>query len=348
MRAPEGVSVSRPPVMADVARLAGVSHQTVSRVLNEHPNVRPLTRDRVLAAIRELEYRPNAAARTLVTRRTHTLGVISFDTTLYGPASLLYGIERAAHDTYYVSIASLPLLDRRSVKEAIDRLLGQGVEGIIVIAPQTSAVAALSHMPDQVPLVAVGCGTRASLTSVAIDNAAGAASATRYLLDLGHETVYHVAGPGTWLDAQERIDGWRSALHDAGAPEPVVLTGDWSARSGYELGHRLASIRDVTAVFCANDTMALGVVRALAEHGRRVPDDVSIVGFDDVPEAGFYLPPLTTVRQDFGEVGRRALGALIERMSGAGEPLPRLRVAPELVVRSSAARPRRATIRKGS
>jgi DNA-binding LacI/PurR family transcriptional regulator len=316
-------------------------------VLNDHPNVRPHTRDRVLAAIRELAYRPNAAARTLVTRRTHTLGVISFDTTLYGPASLLYGIERAAHDTYYVSIASLPALDRRSVNEAIDRFLGQGVEGIIVIAPQTSAVAALSHMPAHIPLVAVGCGTRASLTSVAIDNAAGAASATRYLLDLGHETVYHVAGPGTWLDAQERIDGWRSALHDAGAPEPIVLTGDWSASSGYELGHRLASIRDVTAVFCANDTMALGVVRALAEHGRRVPDDVSIVGFDDVPEAGFFLPPLTTVRQDFGEVGRRALDALIERMSGGGENVPRLRVAPELVVRSSAARPGKATIRKG-
>ena len=331
--------MSRPPVMADVARLAGVSHQTVSRVLNDHPNVRAHTREKVLAAIRELAYRPNAAARTLVTRRTHTLGVISFDTTLYGPASMLYGIERAAHDTYFVSIASLPALDRRSVLDAVDRLVGQGVEGIIVIAPQNSAVAALAHVPKEVPLIAVGCGTRATLTSVAIDNAAGAASATRYLLDLGHRTVHHVAGPGSWLDAQERIDGWRATLAEDGAPEPPVLTGDWSATSGYELGHRLAILPDVTAVFCANDTMALGVVRALAEHDMRVPADVSVVGFDDVPEAGYYLPPLTTVRQDFGEVGRRALGALIERMSGGGEPGPRLRVAPELVVRNSAARP---------
>jgi DNA-binding LacI/PurR family transcriptional regulator len=348
-------SADRPPVMADVARLAGVSHQTVSRVLNDHPNVRPHTRERVLAAIRELAYRPNAAARTLVTRRTHTLGVISFDTTLYGPASMLYGIERAAHRDYFVSVTSLPALDRGSVLDAADRFLSQGVEGIIVIAPQTSAVAALGHVPPNVPLVAVGCGTRTALASVAVDNMAGAASATRYLLDLGHETVYHVAGPGSWLDAQERVDGWRSALHDAGAPEPVILTGDWSANSGYELGQRLAAMKGAgeakeggggaTAVFCGNDTMALGVMRALTEAGLSVPGDVSVVGFDDVPECGYYLPPLTTVRQDFGEVGRRALGALLERMTNPGEPIPRIRVAPQLVVRSSAGRPSRATIR---
>jgi len=144
--APAQAGRSRPPVMADVARLAGVSHQTVSRVLNSHPNVRPQTRDNVLAAIAELGYRPNAAARTLVTRRTRTLGVVSFDTTLYGPASMLYGIERAAAHSYFVSIASLPALDRRSVLGAVDRFLDQGVEGIIVIAPKTSAVAACTRV----------------------------------------------------------------------------------------------------------------------------------------------------------------------------------------------------------
>ena len=327
--------------MADVARLAGVSHQTVSRVLNDHPNVRPLTRERVLAAIRELAYRPNAAARTLVTRRTHMLGVISFDTMLYGPASMLYGFERAAHDAYFVSVASLPALDRGSMLDAVDRFLGQGIEGIIVIATQDTAVAALAHVPAQVPLVAVGCGTRAAVTSVAIDNAAGAATATRYLLSLGHETVYHVAGPVSCLDAQERIDGWRQVLVDAGVRQPGVLVGDWSASSGYEMGCRLASEPGVTAVFCGNDTMALGVMRALAERGLRVPGDVSIVGFDDVPEAGYYLPPLTTMRQDFGEVGRRALSTLIDRMSGAIAAGLRVRVAPELIVRASAAPPGR-------
>ena len=209
-RGPAGDAL-RPPVMADVARLAGVSHQTVSRVLNSHPNVRPATREKVLAAIRELSYRPNAAARTLVTRRTHTLGVISFDTTLYGPASMLYGIEQAARHAYFVSISSLPALDHRGVLDAVDRFVGQAVEGIIVIAPQTSAVAALVGIPDLVPLVAVGCGTEAPLAPlpfVAVDNTAGAARATRYLLDLGHRTVYHVGGPGSWLDARERTRGW--------------------------------------------------------------------------------------------------------------------------------------------
>jgi len=333
-------NLSRPPVMADVARLAGVSHQTVSRVLNEHPNVRPLTREKVLAAIRELAYRPNAAARTLVTRRTHTVGVISFDNMLYGPASMLYGFERAAHDAYFVSIASLPALDRGSMLDAVERFVGQGIEGIIVIATQDTAVAALAHVPPEVPLVAVGCGTRAAVTSVAIDNEAGAAAATEYLLSLGHRTVYHVAGPSSCLDAAERVDGWRKALRAAGAPEPAELAGDWSSASGYALGCQLATDPDLTAVFCGNDTMALGVIRALVERGFRVPGDVSVVGFDDVPEAGYYLPPLTTVRQDFGEVGRQALSALVDRMSGAIPPGPRIRVAPELIVRASAASPR--------
>jgi len=305
-------NLSRPPVMADVARLAGVSHQTVSRVLNEHPNVRPLTRERVLAAIRELAYRPNAAARTLVTRRTHTLGVITADTMLYGPTSMLYGFERAAHDAYFVSVASLPALDRRSMLDAVERFLGQGIEGIIVIATVDTAVAALAHVPSEVPLVAVGCGTRASVTSVAIDNAAGAAEATRHLLSLGHQTVYHVAGPLSCLDAKERVDGWRQALREAGAAEPAVLAGDWSASSGYELGGQLAADE---------------------------PGLVSVTGFDDVPEAGYYLPPLTTVRQDFGVLGRQALSTLADRMSGAIPAGRRVRVAPQLIVRASAAGP---------
>jgi DNA-binding LacI/PurR family transcriptional regulator len=330
------------PVMADVARVAGVSHQTVSRVLNDHPNVSPATRAEVLAAIRSLGYRPNAAARTLVTGRTHVLGVISFDTTLYGPASMLYGIERAAHPGYSVAIASLPALDRHSMEEAVDRFLGQGVEGIIVIAPQTSAVAALSAIAADMPLLAVGCGTRAALPSVAIDNAVGAARATSYLLELGHPTVHHLAGPDSWLDAQERVEGWQRALRSVGAPEPEMLRGDWSARSGYEIGHRLAAMPDVTAVFCANDQMALGLLRALAEHSRRVPAEVSVAGFDDIPEAGFLMPPLTTVRQDFGELGTRAVRMLIDQISGVAAAHATTPVEPELVVRASTAPPRSA------
>ena len=330
---------SRPPVMTDVAQLAGVSHQTVSRVLNEHPNVRPETRALVLAAISELGYRPNAAARTLVTRRTHTLGVISFDTTLYGPASMLYGIERAAQDNYFVSIASTPTLDRRSVLDSVERFVGQGVEGIIVITAQVSAAEALTDCPTDIPLVAVGCRTTPPVHSVAVDNAEGAALATRYLLGLGHRTVHHLSGPPSWLDAEARVEGWRQALRQAAAPEPELIPGDWSAASGYERGQQINRDESVTAVLCANDQVALGVIRALSEQGRRVPEDVSVVGFDDIPEAEYFLPPLTTVRQDFGELGRRALDALVGLIfdrdaAGAAEP-----VVPQFVVRSSAAPP---------
>jgi DNA-binding LacI/PurR family transcriptional regulator len=325
--------------MVDVARLAGVSHQTVSRVLNDHPNVSPETRAGVLAAIRHLGYRRNAAARSLVTGRTNVLGVISFDTTLYGPASMLYGIERAARPAYSVAIASLPAFDRRSLLEAVERFLDQGVEGIMVIAPETSAVAALGGLDSDIPMIAVGCGTHSPLASVTIDNLGGAARGTRHLLDLGHRTVYHAAGPENWLDAQEREEGWRTALRAAGASEPeTMLRGDWSARSGYEIGHRLAGRPDVTAVLCANDQMALGLVRALSERGKAVPGEVSVVGFDDIPEAGFFLPPLTTVRQDFGELGRRAVRLLLDRFA-TDEPVePAFPIAADLVVRGSTAR----------
>lgn len=339
----------RAPVMADVARIAGVSHQTVSRVLNDHPNVRPATRERVQAAIRELGYRPNAAARTLVTRRTHTLGVISFNTTLYGPASMLYGIEQAAKQyDYFVTVAALSALDRRSLLDAVERLRDQAVEGMIVIAPQTTAVSALSNVPADIPLVAVGCGTHAShasLASVAVDNGAGAERATSYLLDLGHRTVHHLAGPRSWLDAQEREAGWRRALEARGAPVPEPWSaGDWSSRTGFEHGRQVAEDPEISAVFCANDHMALGLLRALQQGGRRIPEDVSLVGFDDIPEAEYFGPPLTTVRQDFDELGRRALRVLVELIGTdpsvrPGQGAPHISIEPSLMVRSSAARP---------
>jgi DNA-binding LacI/PurR family transcriptional regulator len=323
--------------MVDVARRAGVSHQTVSRVLNDHPNVSPQTRADVMAAIRDLGYRPNAAARSLATGRTNSLGVISFGTTLYGPASMLYGIERAAHPAYSVAIASLQALDRRSLTAAVELFLNQAVEGIIVIAPDNLAVAALGGFGADIPLVAVGCGPNVPLPSVTIDNRAGAAKATQHLLDLGHRTVHHLAGPDNWLDAQQRIAGWRETLRAAGAPEAELFRGDWSARSGYEVGHQLAAMPDVTAVLCANDPMALGLLRALAERGRTVPGDVSVAGFDDIPEAPYFLPPLTTVRQDFGELGRRALHLLIDQIAGMRTSSPALPIAPDLVVRASTA-----------
>src|SRR6187549_2418607 len=305
----------RTAVMADVAKLAGVSHQTVSRVINDSAHVRPETRRRVLAAMRQLDYRPNPAARALVTGRSHTLGVVSFDTTLYGPASTLFAIEQAAHAAgYFITIVSLHALDRPSVMGAIERLRVQGVDGILVISPQEGAAEALVNLPADIPLVAVEAGPAGSVPVVAVDQFGGAESATRLLLDLGHRTVHHLAGPRDFVEAQQRVEGWRSTLTTAGVEAPPFVHGDWSPRSGYELGRRLAEDPDVTAVFVANDQMALGFLRALHERGRAIPGSVSVVGFDDIPEAQYFTPPLTTVRQDFGAMGRSALRLMLDVM----------------------------------
>ncbi|WP_425465381.1 LacI family DNA-binding transcriptional regulator [Nonomuraea mesophila] len=325
----------RPAVLMDVAVLAGVSAMTVSRVLNDPDRVRAETRARVLAAVRELDYRPNQAARQLVTGRSGVLGVVSIDTTLYGPATTLYYIEQAARNAgYNVSIASLSSLNRRSMEEGVQRLRAQAVDGVIIVAPHESASEGLRHLPPELPAVAVDAGDDTPVPVAKVDQRAGAVRVTRHLLSLGHRTVWHVAGPADWLDADGRIEGWRGVLEEAGRPVPDVVRGDWSSRSGYRLGRGLAEEPELTAVFVANDQMALGVLRALREAGRRVPEDVSVAGFDDIPESAYYWPPLTTVRQDFGEVGRLAFHMLLDRMAGA-DPEGRRLVEPELVVRES-------------
>ncbi|MEU7894495.1 LacI family DNA-binding transcriptional regulator [Nonomuraea sp. NPDC049152] len=325
--------------MSDVARLAGVSHQTVSRVLNDHPNVREQTRARVLAAIDELGYRRNLVARALVTSRSRTLGVVSFDTTLYGPASTIYGIEQAARTAgYFVSIVSLKSLDASSVRDAIEYLTEQGVDGVVVVAPQRSAASALESLPTDMPAVAVEGTHRSHVSAVCIDQIEGARLATRHLLELGHETVWHVSGPSDWLEAEGRLEGWRSVLEEAGRPVPEPQPGDWSPRSGYAAGKRLAAIEGVTAVFAANDQMALGVLRAFTEAGVKVPEQISIVGFDDIPESEFFSPPLTTVRQDFDAVGRHCIEVLLRQIDASGPfDTERLVVPPGFVVRASTA-----------
>jgi DNA-binding LacI/PurR family transcriptional regulator len=325
----------RHAVMTDVARLAGVSYQTVSRVLNESPLVRGETRERVLAAIRELDYRPNSVARALVTGRSKALGVVTFDTKLYGPASTLLGIEQAAHDEgYAVSISSLRSLNRDTVLAAIEQLRNHGVDGVAVIAPIRAGFDALSHVRSDFPVVAAAAGSAASIPVASVDQAAGAAAATRYLLSLGHKTVWHLAGPADWTEAEDRIHGWAAELEAAAAELPAVVRGDWTPRSGYELGERLLKIPELTAVLVANDQMALGLLRRLHEAGRQVPRDLSVVGFDDIPEAAYLNPPLTTVRQDFSELGRLCLQILLRRIEGEAEST-RVVVPPELVIRSS-------------
>jgi DNA-binding LacI/PurR family transcriptional regulator len=337
----QSAPIARAAVMNDVARLAGVSHQTVSRVLNNHPSVRDETRQRVLRAVQQLNYRPNALARGLAGRRSRVIGVVSFDTILYGPAATLLGVERAARKAGYgISIVALEQLDRAGVMEAISRLSEQSVAGVVIIAPVMTAAAAASSLPVGVPAVVVESDAGGDLPTISVDQVLGARLAVQHLLDLGHETVWHLSGPRGWLEARDRVDGWRQALESAGSRVPPLIAADWSARSGYQAGQRLAKDPSVTAVFCANDHQALGMLRALHEHGVRVPEDISVVGFDDIPEAEYLSPPLTTIRQDFDEVGRRCLAALLSILENNGEAPPaHPRVAPSLITRASSGPP---------
>ena len=322
--------------MTDVARLAGVSHQTVSRVLNGHPNVKEQTRLRVRAAIAELGYRPNKAARALVTGRSQLIGIVALNSTLYGPSSMLAAFEQAAAEAgFAVSVGSVSRLDRSSISDAVERHLDQRVAGLVVIAPVASAGEALEDMPAGIPLVTIDGDPKRAHALVTVDQVAGARAATRHLLDAGHRTVWHISGPADWYDAAGRVDGWRQALTEAGAEVPPLVPADWSAAAGYSAGQMLARMPEVTAVFAANDHLALGLLRALHERGRRVPRDVSVVGFDDVPEAAFFIPPLTTVRPDFDAVAAAGLSLLLAQIADAAPDPGRVVIAPELVVRDS-------------
>jgi DNA-binding LacI/PurR family transcriptional regulator len=331
----------------DVARLAGVSGMTVSRVLNNRPRVSPETRARVLAAMQELNFQPSTAARALVTGRSKMLGVVSFDSTFYGPASTLFAIERAARDLgYYTSTLMLREDDPWTSADVIGHLMSQRVDGFIFAAPQVWTVTALPRLPAEVPAVAIdgflwspsGPGQR-PVSVIAPEQSASSAAVVRHLLDLGHDTVWHVAGPKSWAAAQAREQAWRDTLTGAGREAPPVLYGDWTAESGYDLGKHLAGQRNVTAVFAANDMMAVGVLHALREAGIDVPGQVSLVGFDDVPEAAHYWPPLTTVRQNFDEVGRRALDLILGQIDGEAQGDHRIAVPSELIVRESTVPP---------
>jgi len=326
------------PVMADVAARAGVSVMTVSRVLNGFPGVADGTRRRVEHAVAALGYHANTAARVLAGGRSRTLGVIAVESQQFGPSHILFGIEAAARAAgHLLSFVTLSHTGKE-MTSTLEHLRDSHVEGIIVVAPVTPVIEAVRKIKEDMALVVVGGDPRSSAATVTIDQVTGARTATEHLLALGHRTVHHVRGPRSWVDAAARVRGWTDALRGSSAPRPSPLVGDWSAHGGYAAGVRLARDPEVTAVFAANDQTALGIMRALHEAERTVPGDISVVGFDDTPESGYFLPPLTTIRQDFGEVGRRSVELVLSLMDG--EAAARHVVVPaQLVVRESAAPP---------
>ena len=329
------------PTMADVARRAGVSHQTVSRVLNDASAVRPETRENVLRAIEELGYRRNSAARALVTRRSGLIGVIVDELRLYGPASTVSSIAQAAREAGYgITLDLLWDITGPSVAQSLDHHLSQSVEAIVLVAAHGEVPGAAALDLD-VPLIALDGFLGPDAPTAGVDQRAGGAMATRHLLDLGHRRIAHIAGPADWPQADARVAGFRDALGQAGLEPGPVVPGDWSPRAGYEGCNRILHENpSTTAMFVANDQMAMGAMRALAEAGRSVPGDVSVVGFDDIPEAAFAQPPLTTIRQDFAALGREAVRLVVGAIEG--ETLPSSLVPPRFVARESTGRPPRA------
>lgn len=326
--------------MADVARLAGVSSQTVSRVSNGYAGVNEETRRQVLAAMKELGYRPNSAARALKRGEFRTIGVITFSLSTTGNVRTLEAIANsAAHEGYAVTLLPVAVPTQDEVRGAFSRLEELAVDAVIVIMEVHLLDAATVTLPPHVQVVVVDSDAGDRYTVVDTDQAGGSRAAVRHLLGLGHRTVWHLGGPEGSFAAQRRADAWRAALAEAGRAAPPLVRGDWSAESGYRVGLELAAREECTAVFAANDQMALGLLRALHERGRHVPDDVSVIGFDDIAEASSFLPPLTTLHQDFAEVGRLCVEAVLRKVRQEGPERGTTLVPTRLVLRASTAPP---------
>jgi len=331
----------RAPNIRDVAALAGVSYQTVSRVLNNSESIKDSTRLRVLDAIEQLGYRPNQAARALVTSRSRSIGVLSADSKEhYGPTTAINSIEQHARQAgYRLSITNINSSDSSSIKAGLDYLLSQAVEALVVIAPQVRVFDVIHELSLTVPFVTLESTGRDPRHSLSVDQIAGARLATRHLIDLGHEDILHISGPQDWIEAEARMQGFLQEINAADLRVRAPVLGDWSAHFGYYAGLELLKFRDFTAVFAGNDQMALGFMHACSELGLSIPGDISVVGFDDIPEAAHFWPPLTTVRQNFAELGRRAISLLLAELNGSVER-EHLSVPAELIVRETTAPPR--------
>jgi DNA-binding LacI/PurR family transcriptional regulator len=321
-------------VIADVARVAGVSVPTVSRVLTGAAKVSPEKFERVQRAIEELNYRPSSAARALVHGRSEMIAIVAGDTSRYGYAMTIRGIELAARASgYVVLIVVLEGTEEEVVQPAIDLLLSQPLAGIVALQFDTKGVNAVKRLPSWIPLVAVSGSRPHGISHAEIDELAGGEKLTDYLLDLGHRTVHHVSIPETG-DENGRTSGWRRALERRGIEPPQIVRATWEPQSGVAIGRDLAGDPSVTAVFCGNDEIAMGVMKGLAESGKSVPGDVSVVGFDNHPLSELWTPALTTIEQDFVDLGRRAFEMLLARVEG--RTADDSTFSPRIVIRDSA------------
>lgn len=323
----------------DVAKLAGVSHQTVSRAINNADNIREETRQRVLDAMAELKYQPNRAARSLATSRSKLIGVLTSDAGIFSAENLRLAIDTETRAEGYFAIAVRVDADTESsIENALRQLSELGIEAIIVVAPQSNVVDVAKRFDPDMPLVTIDFLDRPDVFSVSIDNYSGARIATKHLIQHGHQKILHVAGPKNQYESMERTRGYRDEMLASGLEPLELIQGDWTSETGFKIGKDLAlRVGEFTAIFACNDNLALGMLHAFSAAEIRVPDQVSIVGFDDAPESAYFNPPLTTMHQDFGVVGRRAVALLFEEIAGVAN-IRREQVLPTLTERSSVAK----------
>jgi DNA-binding LacI/PurR family transcriptional regulator len=341
--APAAVSRPRKPNISDVAQVAGVSYQTVSRVLNNAPDVSAATRKRIQQVIKDLGYRRSRTATALSTSRSTAIGILTDGSPRYGPVGTLMALEKVARlKGYFTTVVTVEEPYEDSIPNALDTLDEIEVDGIIVIAPLLSMAAAVRGAAIHVPveMIAAGVSSTPNLFTYSENQELGARMATQHLIDLGHTDIAHLAGSMDWFDGRVRKRGWQGALRDAGLSPRLCLEGDWSPAWAYETGLRLVREGMVPeAIFAASDHTALGLIRALSESGIRVPEDVSVVGYDDVEGSEFFLPPLTTVRQDFTALAHASIEVLLGAIEG--REVDRAPSEPTLVARNSAAPSRR-------
>lgn len=330
----------RRPSLRDVAERAGASVQTVSRVANGEPNVTDALRGRVLTAMNELGYRPNAAARAIRRGAFNTIGVVYHDLVSVGVHRSVEAISKgAAEQGCATTLMPLTVTSSQAADGAFMRLGEMAVDAIIVVLPDRFEAIESLHIPPGVPTVVIGPQMLAGAASLDFDQQLGARTVVEHLLELGHDTVHHIAGPPGSYSAESRLSEWAATLQQRGRPVSTALRGDWTPASGYRAMQTLIESERPSAVFVANDQMALGAYRAIQEAGLTIPGDLSIVGFDDVAEAAMYAPPLTTIAEDWTELGRQAVRAALE--FHAGPEAPAVTLPTRLVVRESTAQPNR-------
>ena len=330
----------------EIARMCGVSVQTVSRVINRRPDVSPETRAAVEAAIAQVGFQPSAVARSLVQRRSYTLGVIAAGLRYFGVAQTLNGItEESEAQGYALLLKEIPNGDLDGLMPIVEFLMAHRVEGIIFAAPDLGEN--LSELRARLPMAAppmvfLKSEPSRAFTTILIDNYGGSRAATAHLAALGRRRIAHLAGPLAWHEARDRHQGWQDAVHHARVEAGPVMEGDWSSASGAAaFAGILEQDPTIDAVFAANDQMALGALHTMNARGIAVPDQIAVVGFDGLDEGEFFSPSLTTVRQPLRELGHLAVREILSTVGdpSARRPVRSLTLATELVYRESAPAP---------